>query len=147
MKESELLNQVETALNKKVDKSNIAKLNPLTKIEDNDNILVEKQHTNIFLLNFLLLVLNHNSKEITEQEYYNDSFIISKLEEETKLNLKILPFEAVEIEIRNYLYPNTDKSQIVSESTEKKETHSYFENIQFSVSWLKGAKKELDRRE
>lgn len=144
MEESELLNQVELALNKNVDKSNVAKLNPLTKIEDNENILIEKQHTNIFLLNLLLMVLNHNKKDITEQEYYNDSFIISRLEEETELSLKALPLEGVEKEVSNYLNPTSDKPQTETKNEEK---NSYLENVQFSIHWLKGAQKEINRRE
>ena len=95
--------QVEQALNKKVDKSSVSKLYPLTKIEDNENILIEKQRTNIFLLNLLLIVLNHNEKNITVQEYYNDVFIISKLEEETNLELENLPFDNLEKNIMGYL--------------------------------------------
>lgn len=144
MEERELLNQVELALNKKVDKSNVAKLNPLTKIEDNENILIEKQHTNIFLLNLLLMVLNHNKKDITDQEYYNDSFIISRLEEETELSLKALPLEGVEKEVSNYLNPTSAKLQT---ETKNEENNSYLENVQFSVNWLKGAQKEINRRE
>lgn len=56
--------QVEQELNIKVDKSQIFKLYPLTKIEDNENILIEKQRTNIFLLNLLLMVLNHKKKTL-----------------------------------------------------------------------------------
>lgn len=144
MEESELLNQVELALNKNVDKSSVAKLNPLTKIEDNENILIEKQHTNIFLLNLLLMVLNHNKQDITDQEYYNDSFIISRLEEETDLSLKALPLEGVEKEVSNYLNPTSDKPQTETKNEEK---NSYLENVQFSVNWLKGAQKEISRRE
>lgn len=144
MEDGELLNQVELALNKKVEKSNIAKLNPLTKIEDNENILIEKQHTNIFLLNLLLMVLNHNQKDITDQEYYNDSFIVSKLEEETALDLKALPFEGVEKRINNYLNPSSDKPQ---NETESKKKDTYLENVQFNVNWLKEAQKEINRRE
>lgn len=145
MQREELLNQVEQALNKKVDKSSIAKLNPLTKIEDNQNILIEKQHTNIFLLNLLLLILNHKEKDIINQEYYNDSFIISRLEEETELDLKALPFEGIESEVSNYLNPISDKPQIETEKDEEK--FSFLENVQFSVDWLKGAQRELNRRE
>lgn len=144
MEENELLNQVELALNKKVDKPNIAKLNPLTKIEDNENILIEKQHTNIFLLNLLLMVLNHNEKNLTDQEYYNDSFIISRLEEETELSLEALPLEGVEKEVSNYLNSTSDMPKTETENEEK---NSYLQNVQFSVSWLKGAQKELNRRE
>ena len=153
MKQEALLEQVEQALDKKVDKSSVAKLNPLTKIEDSDYILIEKQHTNIFLLNLLLLVLNHNEKDITNPEYYNDTFIISKLEEETQLSLKSLPYEGVEKEVNNYLNPIFDKpqtnmkAQIETKDKVGTEGLSYLKNIQFSVEWLKGAQKELNRRE
>jgi len=153
MKQEALLEQVEQELNKSIDKSNISKLYPLTKIEDNDNILVEKQHTNIFLLNLFLLVLNHNGLDVTKQGYFNDTFIISELEKKTKLNLKSLPFEGLEKEVNNYLNPGSDILQgdtteievKIEENTE--EIKSCFENIQFSINWLKEAQKELNRRE
>ncbi|MED4455635.1 hypothetical protein [Metabacillus fastidiosus] len=150
MEEQELLNQVEKALNKEINKENIHKLYPLTKIEDNDNILIEKQNTNIFLLNLLLSVLNHNDTEITEQEYYNESLIISKLEEETQLKLQGLPFDAVKKEIGNYLNPTSDEPRVEpqAETAIKEETkqNSYLENVEFSVDWLRGAQQELDKK-
>lgn len=151
MKDSELLNQIEEKLKKDVDKSNIYKMYPITKIEeDKGNILIEKQRTNIFLLNFLLLVLSHNKKEVEKQEYYNNEVIIKKLEEEIKSDLKGLPFEAVEKEVSNYLNPTFDKPQIESIESEKKvenEEGSHLENVRFSVSWLSGAQREIDGRE
>lgn len=153
MNQESLLEQVELALKRKIDKSNISKLFPLTKIEDNDNILVEKQHTNIFLLNLLLSVLNSKGLEIVIQEYFNDIFIISELENITGLNFKGVPYDWVEKEVLNYLNPNFENSvddtlqnEVVEmEITEEKRT--CFNNIQFSVNWLKEAQKELNRRE
>lgn len=146
--------QVEQELNIKVDKSQFFKLYPLTKIEDNENILIEKQRTNIFLLNLLLLVLNHNKKDITVQEYYNDGFIISKLEEETNLKLESIPFENLEQKIMEYL-PSSDtkKPSEVIETLDQKEKAneskkaSIFENVEFSLDWLNKAQKELNRRD
>ncbi|MFE6139502.1 hypothetical protein [Bacillus sp. NPDC057893] len=146
--------QVEQDLNIKVDKSQVFKLYPLTKIEDNENILIEKQRTNIFLLNLLLLVLNHNKKEITVQEYYNNGFIISKLEEETNLKLENVPFDDLEKNIMAYLTSsNLDKPSEVIEmldqmikANENKED-SAFENVEFSLDWLEKAQKELNRRD
>lgn len=146
MKETELLNQVETVLKKEVNKSSIGKIYPVTKIEDSENILIEKQNTNVFLLNLFLLVLSRNEKKITAPEYYNDSLIIKKLEEETQLNLSVLPFEGVEKEVRNYLNPVLDKPQVAPNEDETKET-SFLENVHFNIDWLKGAQKELKRRE
>lgn len=148
--------QVEQALNKKVDKSRISKLYPLTKIEDNENILIEKQHTNIFLLNLLLLVLNHKKKDITVQEYYNDVFITSKLEEETNLILEHLAFDELEKYIMEYVTSSdTDEpSEVIKEVTEmldqmieENEEGSAFENVEFSLNWLEKAQKELNRRD
>lgn len=147
MKEKELFHQVQTALKKDINKSTIAKTYPLTKIEDNENILIEKQNTNIFLLNLLLLVLNHNTKEILHQEYYNESLIIEKLEEETQLELSSFPFEVVEKEVENYLNPTSAVKQVASNNESKKEAESFLENVQFSVEWLKGAQKEIKGRE
>lgn len=152
MQEDELLHQVEEALNKKIVKASIAKLNPLTKIEENENILIEKQRTNIFLLNLLLLVLNHNEKEITEPAYYDDELILSRLEGETGVDVKALPFEEIEEVVSSYLHPSPNGSQdelpsVTEGSGEKIKETSFLENVQFSVDWLKGAQKELNRRE
>ncbi|MED2752073.1 hypothetical protein P4278_30815 [Bacillus thuringiensis] len=146
--------QVEQELNIKVDKSQIFKLYPLTKIEDNENILIEKQRTNIFLLNLLLLVLNHNKKDITVQEYYNDGFIISKLEKETNLKLESIPFDNLEQKIMEYL-PSSDTkkpSEVIKTTDQKEKVNeskkaSIFENVEFSLDWLNKAQKELNRRD
>lgn len=144
--------QVEQALNKKVDKSSVSKLYPLTKIEDNENILIEKQRTNIFLLNLLLLVLNHNEKNITVQEHYNDVFIISKLEEETNLELENLPFDNLEKNIMGYLTSSdTDEPseviEMLDQMVKENKEGSAFENVEFSLNWLEKAQKELNRRD
>lgn len=159
MKYNELVERVEKALNKEnINKENFHKTFPLTKIEENDNIIVERQNTNIFLLNLLLWVLNHNNKEITEQEYYNEELIVSKLEEETQLELKGLPFDAVENEVEKYLNPPPDQTKMEAESEpetgsqaeletgEEAKGFSYLENVTFSVEWLKGAQQELDQK-
>lgn len=146
--------QVEQDLNIKVDKSQIFKLYPLTKIEDNENILIEKQRTNIFLLNLLLLVLNHNEKDITVQAHYNNGFIISKLEEETNLKLENIPFDDLEKKIMEYLTSSdTEEPPGVREMLDQmKKTNegkkaSVFENVEFSLNWLNKAQKELNRRD
>lgn len=155
MKEVDLLERVVESLGKEnINKENFGKLYPLTKIEENDNILIEKQYTNIFLLNLLLWVLNHNEKEITEQEYYNKDLMISKLEEETQLELQGLPFDILEKKIGNYLNPSTDKADLETETSSQTETeaqeevneYSYLKHVEFSVGWLKGAQQELDQR-
>ncbi|MEH7153914.1 hypothetical protein V7095_26780 [Bacillus thuringiensis] len=137
--------QVEQELNIKVDKSQIFKLYPLTKIEDNENIVVEKQRTNIFLLNLLLIVLNHNKKGIIAQEYYNNEFIILKLEKETNLKLENIPFDNLEKAIMEYVTPSCNKDNM-SESNDKTESEndSIFENVEFSLNWLSKAQKELN---
>ena len=155
---SDLLERVEEALGKEnINKENFEKLYPLTKIEENDNILVEKQNTNIFLLNLLLLVLNHKEKEITEQEYFNKDLMISKLEEETHLELQGLPFDVLEKEIDNFFHPISETTETAAETQietgsqdepeeEKEQEFSYLENVTFSVDWLKGAQQELDHK-
>lgn len=156
-KSEDLLERVEKALGKEdINKENFEKLYPLTKIEGNDNILVKKQNTNIFLLNLLLLVLNHKDKEITEQEYYNKDLMISKLEEETNLELQGQPFQALEKEIDKYLYPipeelgteveipGASELQNQLEAGWEEKEYSYLENVTFSIGWLKGAQQELD---
>ncbi|PFA82759.1 hypothetical protein [Bacillus cereus] len=148
--------QVEQALNKKIDKSSVSKLYPLTKIEDNENILIEKQRTNIFLLNLLLLVLNRKEKDITVQEYYNDVFITSKLEEETSLILEHLSFDELEKNVMEYLtsFETDEPSEVITEviemldqMIEENKEGSVFENVEFSLNWLEKAQKELNRRD
>ncbi|PFC10032.1 hypothetical protein CN284_23270 [Bacillus cereus] len=148
--------QVEQALNKKIDKSSVSKLYPLTKIEDNENILIEKQRTNIFLLNLLLLVLNRKEKDITVQEYYNDVFITSKLEEETSLILEHLSFDELEKNIMEYLTSSetdepseviTEVIEMLDQMIEGNKEGSVFENVEFSLNWLEKAQKELNRRD
>ncbi|WP_336992677.1 hypothetical protein [Bacillus toyonensis] len=144
--------QIEVALKKKVDKTRVSKLYPLTKIEDNENILIEKQRTNIFLLNLLLLVLNHNKKKITVQKYYNDVFIISRLEEETNLELKNLPFDNLEKKIMGYITSSdTDEPSVVikmlDQMVKENKEGSALENVEFSLNWLEKAQKELNRRD
>ncbi|PGU51809.1 hypothetical protein [Bacillus cereus] len=148
--------QVEQALNKKIDKSSVSKLYPLTKIEDNENILIEKQRTNIFLLNLLLLVLNRKEQDITVQEYYNDVFITSKLEEETSLILEHLSFDELEKNVMEYLTSSetdepseviTDVIDMLDQMIEENKEGSVFENVEFSLNWLEKAQKELNRRD
>ncbi|MCM3736478.1 hypothetical protein M3215_11745 [Bacillus cytotoxicus] len=145
--------QVEQALNEKFDKSIMSKAYPLTKIEDHENILIEKQRTNIFLLNLLLIVLKHNKKDITVQEHYNDEFIISKLEKETNLKLKNIPFDSLEKSIMEYVTPDTDEpSEVIEKSDQALKTNeskegSVFGNVQFNLDWLEKAQKELRRRD
>lgn len=141
----ELLEQVETALNKKVDKENIYKTFPITKVEDNENILIDRQNTNIFLLNLLLSVFNHKEIEITEPQYYNYDFIISKLEEVTQLDLQGLPFEAIENEVGNYINPTVETPIKEAEGVGGKEDFSYLKNVAFNVDWLKGAQQEINQ--
>ncbi|MFB5553149.1 hypothetical protein ACE41B_29535 [Bacillus cereus] len=141
----QLETQVEQELKIKVDKSQIFKLYPLTKIEGNKNILIEKQRTNIFLLNLLLLVLNHNKKGMIAQEYYNNEFIISKLEKETNLKLENIPFDDLEKEIMEYLNPSCDKENMSKSNDKPKiEEDSIFENVEFSLNWLSKAQKKLN---
>lgn len=153
MEQEALLEQVEQALQRNIDKTTVSKLYPLTKIEDNENILVEKQHTNIFLLNLLLLVLNSKGIEIAVQEYFNDPFIVSELENVTRLNFKSLPYEGIEKEVINYLNPDSEEQIVdipqieVEEIQNDEENRTCFDNIQFNVNWLKEAQKELNRRE
>lgn len=148
--------QVEQALNKQIDKSSVSKLYPLTKIEDNENILIEKQRTNIFLLNLLLLVLNRKEKDITVQEYYNDVFITSKLEEETSLILEHLSFDELEKNVMEYLTSSetdepseviTEVIEMLDQMIEENKEGSVFENVEFSLNWLEKAQKELNRRD
>lgn len=51
----QLETQVEKELHIEVDQSQFFKVYPLTKIEDNENILVENQRTNIFYSTCYLL--------------------------------------------------------------------------------------------
>ncbi|MBG9522350.1 MULTISPECIES: hypothetical protein [Bacillus] len=129
--------QVEQKLQIQVDKSEFSKLYPLTKIEENTNILVDKQGTNIFLLNLLLMVLNHHQKAILVPEYYTNGFMIAKLEKETNVQITNIPFDNVEKAIMEYINPSCDK-----ENTSKRE--SVLDHVEFSLNWLSKAQEELN---
>ncbi|PEF40624.1 hypothetical protein [Bacillus wiedmannii] len=133
----QLETQVEQELHIEVDQSQFFKVYPLTKIEDNENILVENQRTNIFLLNLLLIVLKHNKKAIIAQEYYTNEVMIAKLEKETNLQLKNIPFDNLEKVIMEYINPSCDK-----ENKGKKD--SVLEHVEFSLNWLSKAQEELN---
>lgn len=102
---------------------------PLTKIEGNENIVIEKQKTNIFLLNLLLLVLKQNDKAITVKENYDDKFIILQLETETSLKLQDMSFSDLEKKVMEYVTPSTP---------------SILENVEFNLAWVEKAHKELN---
>lgn len=143
MDQDKLQNQVKEAFKQEIEKSDIEKYYPLTKVEENENILVEKQQTNIFLLNLLLLVLNQRKTGFTNDFYCNEENIRTRLEEEIGLD-KGARFEKVEKEVINFLNPSTSPE---TKNEVEKEGYSYLTNVQFSVGWLKGAQKELKQKD
>ncbi|OQR53479.1 hypothetical protein [Bacillus sp. CDB3] len=128
-----LKEDIEKKFNKTInDGPEMGILYPLTKIEGNENIVIEKQKTNIFLLNLLLLVLKQNDKAITVKENYHDKFIILQLEQETSLKLQGMSFSDLEKKVMEYITPPTPS------------TPSILENVEFNLAWVKKAHKELN---
>lgn len=154
----ELVQQVTEKLytKKKLVNSAIGKQYPIIKIEGNENIIIDKQRTNIFLLNFLLLVMYEHDKEIEEEKHYSDSFIVECLEELTQLNLS-KGYEDLEQKILDYLankssnheqetltfsdMMNDEEGNRYSEDTS--DTEDTFKNVKFSMDWVKQAHKKL----
>ncbi|PEQ04855.1 hypothetical protein [Bacillus toyonensis] len=120
--------RIEKKINEAInDRSEMGKVYPLTKIEGNENIVIEKQKTSIFLLNLLLSVLQHKDKAITVKENYDDTFIISQLEKETSLKLQDMSFSDLEKKVMEYLTPSIP---------------SILENVEFNLAWVEKAHKE-----
>ena len=154
----ELVQQVTEKLYKerKLVNSAIGKQYPILKIEGNENIIINKQRTNIFLLNFLLLVLYEQGKKIEEEKHFSDSFIIECLEELTQLDLSN-GYEDLEQKTLDYLankssnhegeiltfssMKNDDNEEGNSEETN--DTEDALKNVKFSMDWVKQAHKKL----
>lgn len=161
----ELVKQVSEKLysNKELVNSAIGKLYPIQKIEGNEKIIIEKQKTNIFLLNFLLSVMHEHNQEIEEENFYSDSFIIERLEDLTKLDLSN-GYEDLEDKIISYLenytsskseeiLPFTSDNEQTSKSlkVEKEEsdtrdtgdTSDTLRTVKFNMDWVKQAHNKL----
>jgi len=155
----ELVRQVTEKLYKemKLINSAIGKQYPILKVEGNENIIINKQRTNIFLLNFLLLVLYEQGGEIDEENHFSDSFIIECLEELTQLDLS-QGYEDLEQKLLDYLanksshYEGESLIVDIAESTydtdgiptETNDTEDTFKNVKFSMDWVKQAHKKLE---
>lgn len=126
--------------NKKLVKSAITKLYPISDI-DNKNIFIQK-NTNIFLLNLYLLILQKKNKlEFTEQTTIDNKIIYEKIYEETKLDVSSVPIEEAEKMILQHLEQNE-----IEHNQDTEDTSDPFQNIEFSTSWLKKAHCELQNR-
>lgn len=140
---NELKKQVQEQFyqNKELVQSSIGKMHPVQKIEDNDNILVEKQNTNIFLLNFLLLVLDKTDQSINDTKMYNDDYIINQLKELTNLNLSH-NYNSIEEELINFLeFKDENNNHMEKQSGATKDT---VEDVQFSMEWVKKTHSKLE---
>lgn len=119
----------------------IGKMNPVSKVEGNNNIKIEKQKTNIFLLNLLLLVYKKQNCAITEEIPCNDMTIIEKLKELTKLEIPSL-FEEIEKSILDFLNDNETTSDNETEQCEiKKDDYE----VKFTLEWVKSTHSKLQR--
>lgn len=142
IKHEELKKQVQEQVLRKMTlkPSTIEKIHPVIKIDRNDNLIVAKQKTNIFLLNFLLSVAEKKSIELEEELLCNNESIITKLREMTKLELSST-FEKLETEITNFLQGKTNTPQETESEKEeisKKEVSSTSnKDVQFNMSWVK----------
>lgn len=140
----ELVKQVqEQILEKKTLKAEtIGKMNPVIKIDRNDNLIVDGQKTNIFLLNFLLSVAEKKNIELTEQILCNNENIVTRLRELTELDLST-SFEKLETEINSFLQGKTSPPQEVPQ----KELSSILNTgVQFNMSWVKQAHSKIQEQ-
>lgn len=162
---TELVKQVAEKLypNKTLVNSAIGKLYPIQKIEGNEKIIIEKQKTNIFLLNFLLSVMYEHNQEIEEENFYSDSFIIERLEDLTKLDLSN-GYEDLEDKLTSYLKDYTSSTteetlpftsdneqasntleieQEESDTRDTSDTSDTFTKVKFNMDWVKQAHNKL----
>jgi hypothetical protein len=140
MKESALLDKVQSLFPKYVIRQESAhKIQPITGA-DSELIIVDKQKTNIFYLNLLLLVLNRKKVTISEKGYYNNEFITDYLSKEIGKDLKGKTYSNVFDLVFDYL---------TEAKSEKKSSPKDFklDQVEFSMKWLKKAQKELIQRD
>lgn len=131
--------------NKKLVKSAITKLYPISEV-DNENIII-KRNTNIFLLNLYLLVLQEKEElAFTEKTILDNETLFQKLKEKTNLDVSNVSIEEAEKIILNYLYPNENQTTHDTITEDTKDTDDTFQNIEFSMSWIKKAHYELQKR-
>lgn len=143
----DLENQLKEKLNKtEIDKDTFFKTNALTKVEDSDEILVKGQHTNIFYLNLLLQLTNKKELDL-EEGYYNDNFIIEKIQEIINVDIKGLPYAQVEEKVFGFLEPKPSTNEEEKENAEKGvEAEPTKENVEFNLSFLKKLHNSLKRK-
>lgn len=152
----ELIEQIKEQLfsDKELVPSAIGKLYPIQKIEGNKNIIIEKQRTNIFLLNFLLLVMYEKDIAIEEEHTFNNNFIIEQLEELTALDLSN-GYEDLEGKMIDYLSnknksSHSDNTQIplnetvdTTDTQETEDTNNALQKVIFNMEWVKQAHNKL----
>lgn len=121
---------------------------------ENENVIVEKQYTNIFLLNLLFHVLNVQKKVVEEKKNFNNTYIIAELEKLIDRSLEGKPYAEIESLVREYVEmkrksikagksnSNTEE-KIVPEEREVYETNQ----VEFSMNWLRERHKELMKGE
>ncbi len=121
---------------------------------ENENIIVEKQYTNIFLLNLLLHVLNVQDKVVEEKQNFNNTHIIAELEKLIDKSLAGKPYAEIESLVREYveMRKKTIKAGKSSSNTEEKivpeEKEVYEPNqVEFNMDWLRERHKELMKGE
>ncbi|MFP7461700.1 hypothetical protein SFC52_24160 [Niallia circulans] len=130
--------------NKKLIKSAITKLYSISEVEPNEYIIIER-NTNIFLLNLYLLVLQEMGElAFTEKTTLNDDILLKKIEEKTNLNVSNLSVEEIEQLVLTYLYSSSKPNEVLKDT---KDTEELFQNIEYSIDWIKKAHNQLNVNE
>ena len=123
----------------------IGKLYPINRI-NHDCIIVEKQNTNIFLLNFLLLIMHKQQHSIEAANYYSNTFIIEKLEELTGLNLRD-SYDDLETQLVHFLQQQTPEATNVQknekDTRDTRKTRDTIHPISFTINWVKDTHNKL----
>lgn len=127
--------------NKKLVKSAITKMYSITEVE-NENIIIER-NTNIFLLNLYLLVLQEKGElAFTEKVTLNNEILLQGIEEKTNLNVSTVSVEETEELVLNHLYP-TEQEEVEVDTDDTEDTQEIFQNIKYSIDWIKKAHNHL----
>ncbi|EME7220460.1 hypothetical protein [Enterococcus sp. DIV0206e] len=121
---------------------------------DNENVIVEKQYTNIFLLNLLFHVLNVQEKVVENKQNFNNSYIIAELSKLIDQPLEGKPYAEIENLVSEYVETKKKTVETCKSSTnteemivpEEKEVYET-NQVEFNMNWLRERHKELMKGE
>lgn len=152
----DLKNKIKENFNlKEIATANFGKTFGVTLIEENESLIVEKQKTNIFLLNQLLLLMEKKEILFSESEvvYLSENEIKQRIGSILKKDVSLLTIDDIEKEVDYFLSSTSepeveqiDSNESSKEPVEPEETpqsDSPLEQVEYSLSWLKKANKAL----